>query len=304
MGLFGPPNVEKLRSAGNIGGLIKALGYKKDRGVVEAASSALVELMPASIEPLIQSLDDKDEAVSVGAAETLVKIGEPAVKALIAGLTNGAIRKKCINVLNRMGESAVKMAVDQSASWLSNDKIDDKAAVEVLTEIGSPAVDQLISLLKEQRTNEIVRDDNAMFIIKTFNMEKTPNYSDLFQKGMDFLKKGFKLRGLIAGALGEIGASQAVDPLIITLNEEDQFERWIAAGSLFTIGSQRALESLNSNLTDDDLLITGNGGVWVLIGDGKTVRPLIGEFLSGQVETRQQAANILKGLGSKLNGYQ
>lgn len=304
MGLFGPPNVEKLRSAGNIGGLIKALGYKKDRGVVEAASSALVELMPASIEPLIQSLDDKDEAVSVGAAETLVKIGEPAVKALIASLTNGSIRKKCINVLNQMGESAVKMAIDQSASWLSNDKIDDKAAVEVLTEIGSPAVDQLISLLKEQRTNEIVRDDNAMFIIKTFNMEKTPNYSDLFQKGMDFLKKGFKLRGLIAGALGEIGASQAVDPLIITLNEEDEFERWIAAGSLFTIGSQRALESLNSTLTDDDLLITGNGGVWVLIGDGKTVRPLIGEFLSGQAETRQQAANILKGLGSKLNDFQ
>jgi len=304
MGLFGPPNVEKLRSAGNIGGLIKALGYKKDRGVVEAASSALVELMPASIEPLIQSLDDKDEAVCVGADETLTKIGEPALKALIASLTNSSIRKKCINVLNQMGEPAVKMAVDQSSSWLSNDKIDDKAAVEVLTEIGSPAVDQLISLLKEQRTNEIVRDDNAMFIIKTFNMEKTPNYSDLIQKGMDSLKKGFKLRGLIAGALGEIEAPQAVDPLIITLNEEDEFERWIAAGSLFTIGSQRALESLNSNLTDDDLLITGTGGVWVLIGGSNTVRPLIGELLSVQVETRQQAASILKGLGSKLNGYQ
>ena len=31
MPLFGPPNVKKLKAKGNVKGLIKALGYDKDR---------------------------------------------------------------------------------------------------------------------------------------------------------------------------------------------------------------------------------------------------------------------------------
>jgi len=85
MGLFGPPNVEKLKSEGNIGGLIKALGYKKDPGIVEAASTALVELAPASIEPLVETLDHKEEQVRRCAAETLARVGEIGCAVAAAG---------------------------------------------------------------------------------------------------------------------------------------------------------------------------------------------------------------------------
>lgn len=33
MGIFGPPNIEKMKTKKNIKGLIKALGYRKDRDV-------------------------------------------------------------------------------------------------------------------------------------------------------------------------------------------------------------------------------------------------------------------------------
>ena len=44
MPLFGPPDVEKLKAQNNFNGLIKALGYKKDAAVRQAAAQALIEL--------------------------------------------------------------------------------------------------------------------------------------------------------------------------------------------------------------------------------------------------------------------
>jgi hypothetical protein len=40
MPLIGPPKIEKLAAKGDIGGLVRALGYTKDRQVARANSAA------------------------------------------------------------------------------------------------------------------------------------------------------------------------------------------------------------------------------------------------------------------------
>jgi len=304
MGLFGPPNVEKLKSEGNIGGLIKALGYKKDPVIIEAASTALVELAPASIEPLVLALGNKEELVSQSAAETLVKIGMPAVEALIAGMVNYSTRNKCIGALKKVGESAVIRAVDQAASWVVEGEVKSKIAVQILAEIGPLAVSQLISLLKDQRTDKSMSDDNPMFLVKANIMEMIPHHADLLQKGIAAVQQGSTICCMIAGALGKIGNPEAVDPLIATMAEEDDFYRWVAAGSLFQIGSRIAMTFLNDHLDDDDLLISGTGNVWLLLGDGKTIKRLLDVLLSDQEQASQSAAKTLQELGSKLHDIQ
>jgi len=69
------PNVTKLKNKKDIEGLIRALDYKKDPGIREAAAKALGEIGDASaVKPLIQVLRDEDNNVRYQAARALVKI--------------------------------------------------------------------------------------------------------------------------------------------------------------------------------------------------------------------------------------
>ena len=86
MFLFGPPNVEKMKARRDVNGLIKALRYRKDKGVRQAAAEALVKIGAPAVEPLIAALKDESFSVRQAAAEALGKIGAPAVEPLIAAL--------------------------------------------------------------------------------------------------------------------------------------------------------------------------------------------------------------------------
>ena len=85
MGLFGPPNIEKMKAKCDIDGLIKALDYQKDPGVRRAAAEALGDLKEArSVGLLIVALKDENNSVRCNAANALGKIGDVgAVKALL-----------------------------------------------------------------------------------------------------------------------------------------------------------------------------------------------------------------------------
>jgi hypothetical protein len=82
--LFGPPDVVKLKTKSNIGGLIKALSYEKDMNVRVAAATALGEIGDEkAVDPLIASLRDPSDQMRSTAAVALTAIGTPAVKRLI-----------------------------------------------------------------------------------------------------------------------------------------------------------------------------------------------------------------------------
>jgi hypothetical protein len=81
LGLFGPPNVEKLKAKGKVKGLIKALRYKKGNEIHqsatirEKAAEALGAIGgPRAVEPLIAALEDEDKDVRQATAKALVSI--------------------------------------------------------------------------------------------------------------------------------------------------------------------------------------------------------------------------------------
>ena len=116
--MFGPPDVEKLRAAKDVKGLIKALGYK-DWMVRSKAAKALGPLRDArATEPLIAALDDKlSRSDAIG---SLGQIGDP---------------------------RAVAPLVD---IFLKDDS-DAITVVWALSRLGAPAVDPLLAALKDER---------------------------------------------------------------------------------------------------------------------------------------------------------
>ncbi len=74
-GLFGPPNVEKLKAKGDVNGLIKASHYEKDYFVRMNAVDALGEIKDSSaIEPLIAALNYRTLAAD-DAKRALIELG-------------------------------------------------------------------------------------------------------------------------------------------------------------------------------------------------------------------------------------
>jgi hypothetical protein len=81
MGLFGPPNIEKLKAKKDIYGLLKALEYRKKSDqwihfeVRGQAAQALGELLETrAVGPLIAALNDVSGYVSKAAAKALVML--------------------------------------------------------------------------------------------------------------------------------------------------------------------------------------------------------------------------------------
>jgi HEAT repeat protein len=134
MGLFGFPNVEKLKNKGNVEGLIKALSYEKDIFVRREAAYAL-----GAVEPLCAALNDSDGNVRARAAEALVKIGKPSVEPLCAALknnSNGNVRAGAAEALGKIGD--VRTVGPLYAALKDSDKGVRTGAAEALVKIGKP----------------------------------------------------------------------------------------------------------------------------------------------------------------------
>jgi len=274
-GLFGPPNVEKLQAKGNVKGLIKALGYKKDEDVREAAAKALGEIGDArAVEPLIAaSLQDKGSVGDVkygfsgvsyrvrpAAAKALVSIGVPAVQPLIAALGDGDedVRRAAAGALGQIGDPR---AVEPLIAAL-RDKNSDvrRRAAEALGKLrDARAVDPLIAALKDQN----------MYACKA-----------------------------AAGALGQIGDPRAVEPLIAALSNENGDVRKAAAGALVKIGVP-AVEPLIAVLRWDKDVRQGQAAAGALgqIGDARAVEPLIAALKEEIRSVRRDAATALGQIG-------
>jgi len=155
MRLFGPPNVEKLKSKEDVDDLIKALEFKKDPDVRKAAAKALGELeSKAAVEPLINALEDDDKEVKMYAAGALDAIGHTsAVDPLIERLkTKGEywrIQLIAVIALGNIGDPKALPALFQVLK--APDSNFRSAAAEALGKIGDPkALRPLLIALKDE----------------------------------------------------------------------------------------------------------------------------------------------------------
>jgi HEAT repeat protein len=101
------PNVQELKTLGDVDGLIEALNYQDDHNIRLAAASALGTVADArAVEPLISALDDQ-QGVNEMAALALGEIGDPrAVEPLTKtlGNENWEVRSSAAKALGKIGD--------------------------------------------------------------------------------------------------------------------------------------------------------------------------------------------------------
>jgi HEAT repeat protein len=163
------------------------------------------------VEPLVRALRDGDWQVREVAIEALGMVGPPAVEQLIKMLRDWDIRKYAIRALGKIKDERV---LDPVIGQLRNDEF-HLDAMEALVELGQPAVEKLLPLLKDK--DELVRK-----------------------------------RAVIV--LGQIKDSGVLEPLMEMLNDSDWFTRLSAAAALEQLGDERGREAIKPLMKDPDLL--------------------------------------------------
>ena len=164
------------------------------------------------VEPLARSLRDGDWQVREAAVEALSMVGSPSVDPLIKQLRDWDIRKYAIRALGKIKDERVLVPL---VAQLRSDEFKEDAT-EALVELGQPAVEKLLTALKD-------KDENV--------------------------------RKQAVIALGRIKDPEAVDALIERLQDKDWFIRLTAAAALETIGDERGREAIKPLLQDPDLVV-------------------------------------------------
>jgi HEAT repeat protein len=309
MGLFGPPNVEKMKASKNVQGLIKALGYQKDCNVRIAAAQALGEIgAPRAVGPLIAALKDENGYVRKAAAEALVEIDALAVEPLIAALKGekGYVRIAAAKALGEIGDSR---AVEPLIFAVHKDRYVREAATTAMGKIGDPrAVESLIAVLKTgdmqvrkaaaEALDKIgwLPDEGVNGVVYWIAKKEWDRCVKIGAPSVEPLNNALNdedsdVRKASVAALGQIGDPRAVGPLIAALKDENWYVRKAAAIALDKIGW----------LPDEGA--TG-AAYWIVkeewdrcvkIG-APAVEPLIASFIVSLWWVRKAAAEALVGL--------
>jgi HEAT repeat protein len=259
----------------------------KDSNVRKAAVEALgVMGNNNAIDPLIPLLKDEDSQVRKAAAEAFGKIGDSRAEIPLIGVLkdkDSKVRKAGALAIGKRGNT---LAVDPLIVALKDEDIKVReAAAEALGEIrDSRAIDPLITLLKDKsihapKAKSIKLDD--------------PNLSTWLEED-----EGISVRKAAAEALGKLGDSRAVEPLIVVLqNEDDEFwqiRQW-AAWALGEVGDARAVGPLISAL-NDNMNIRDTATVALLRIGNPAIESLIGVLKDNDSDVRDLAARMLDNL--------
>jgi len=173
-----------------------------------------------------------DDAAAQAVAEGLIKIGAPAVEALLARLPSGQWKSLAvIEVLGRAGDERVVMPLIEMLEDKQQGEVYHRAAAEALVKIGGRhAVQALILALHDQ--------DELSRRIAADALDRLGWQPDKSEAGAWYwIAKGEFERCV------KIGAA-AVGPLISTLYDRNTFNAEAAAMALGELGDRRAVEAL------------------------------------------------------------
>jgi hypothetical protein len=186
----------------------------------------------------------KQSALRDNAVRELVRIGAPAVAPLLVALKDSQSSWAAADALGKIGW---RPSPDESGAiyWVAKRKWDQ------CSEIGTPAVEPLIGVLKGSNGADQIDATNALVKIGAPAID--PFIIVLKEN------KSNTVRALAAGALGRLGDSRAVEPLILALNDRSATVGDAAVAALGQIGAQlketaliaRAVEPLIAALKDN-----------------------------------------------------
>jgi HEAT repeat protein len=213
MGIFGPPDIKKMRAKNDIKGIISLLSHSKDFPLITEVTSTLREIGSPAVGPLIVALKDKNPNVREGAARTFIGLKDVrALEPLIATLKD-------------------EMAYVRTAAVMALMYIGDPGAVEPL----------IVALKDEVRVARLAASalgtlGDARAIEPLFAaLKRDPEGSQTYYL-----------------SLGQIGDVRAIEPLIIMLNDQSSVTRKSAAMALGKLGDARTIEPLSALLKADN----------------------------------------------------
>jgi HEAT repeat protein len=165
MFLFGPPNINKMKTNRNIIGLIKALSYQQDSDIVSSAVQALGEIGDErAVGPLLSMLNNIEmniykPSIIQEVIRALGKIGSPeAIEPLIYKEHPSEYNEyPTWDALVLIGEPAIGPLI--VATGYKNDKRDERrrqSSINTLIKIGKPAIKLLLVSLNNENNN--IRD--------------------------------------------------------------------------------------------------------------------------------------------------
>lgn len=287
MGLFGPPNIEKLKAKKDVQGLIKALSYPKDEVVRISAAQVLGELGDRqAINALIIMLEDKALWVRHTATRSLGKIADPqAVDALIA---------------------------------LCKREPDNLAALEGLIESGSDQVTEiLLAALRSYDVNIRVKaaeglnkldwkptlpeDKAAAFIAsKEWTKLKKLGHAAVEELSIALEVNDWHVNEQCAILLGQIGDKRAVEPLIKRLRPGYGHLMVVIVEALASLGDAWAVPKLLTLLNQNVIgLPEAAARAIVKISDQSSIDVLIQKLDQADPFIRKTAISALVHIGQE-----
>ena len=287
MGLFGPPNVERLEARGDVPGLVNALGYEKDAGVREAAARALARSGdPAAVGPLFALVLDRHapQPCRQTAAEALGEIGAPAVEFLTPALQDSSddVREAATRVLGNVGApafAALEIALKDSSAVVR------ETAIKALGAIGgAPAVEILNVALTD--SSAAVRQSAARALAKVGSAPEGG------QAGAAY----YWVEKRDWNECVRLGAS-AVEPLVAALKHRDKVVRRAAAQALGKIADPRSAKGLVSALGDSDQNVRQAAAEALVRIMAPAAKPLTAALLDGNATRRRLAREVLDRTG-------
>lgn len=314
-GLFGPPDIEKLKGKGDVEGLIKLLDYQKEATIPPKAAQALGELRDArAVEPLVKLLPEQH--MRMAAIEALGKIGDGrAVEPLIAilemqGAEHANVRKGVMTSLEAIGKPAVIPLIFLLQSGFRPMR---EVAAQTLGRLGDPrAAEPLAAALRDE--HESVQEAaaaalghldwqpgaseaGAAYFIYRGEWEKCIEMGEPAVKPIfaAFLEGNQETQKCAIRALIKIGGP-AAEPLIAAINGYNPRPVVeMATQTVREIGVE-AVEALIATLLkkgDDKVRRQVAAGLLGEIGDLRGIAPLIATLSEGDPNLRETAIQSL-----------
>jgi len=288
MALFGPPNVEKLKSKKDIKGLIKAMQYDKNISIPFSARRALIDLAdPASFPPLMDLLNqnlDPDLRSNVIDCLGGLKVAE-VVPYFISILEELDISTMHGHVIDALGDIGDPRAIDILAKiYIDRDKYYTEKAMNALKAIGGQKAEQAIESAISIKKKKIEEKELKSII------------PQLMSRSFFDQKRAYeKIQSLAEAGTIDI-SKQVIDPLISMLNNKDTREN--AARYLAKFGDMKAIPPLLAllNNKDSDARIAAADALGEL-GDQRATAPLIKLSLEKDEHIRMAAAEALGKIG-------